>query len=86
MIGKNKVALGLSLGLALILSSCSTKYETVSNKDISVKIRSIWADVDYDSRLCPGLEELKELESLEAGNIEALVPLEELKDGTNSVE
>jgi len=41
-----------------VLSGCSTKYETVANKDISVRVRSIWADVDYDSRRCEPLPPL----------------------------
>ena len=60
--------------MILLFTGCSTKYDTIPNKDISVKIRSIWADVDYDSRVCP--EELKPLEELEGGIIEPLEPIE----------
>ena len=53
--------------MAVILMGCSTKYDTVEGKDISVRVRSIWADVDYDSRRC---EPLPPLDS------EGLEPLE----------
>ena len=64
----------LIIAVSWMFAGCSTKYDTIPNKDISVKIRSIWADVDYDSRVCP--EELKPLEELEGGIIEPLEPIE----------
>jgi len=68
-----------SLFLVLMFVGCSTKYETVLDKDISVKVRSIWADVDYDSRRCPGLEERQELQALKTGDVEPLVSLMSLE-------
>ena len=56
----------------MALTGCSTKYATVEGKDISVKVRSIWADVDYDSRVIP-LPTLPEL------NDEGLTELEPLE-------
>jgi hypothetical protein len=44
--------------MAVTLMGCSTKYDTVDGKDISVRVRSIWADVDYDSRRCEPLPPL----------------------------
>ena len=64
----------LVLAMALMLMGCSTKYATIENKDVSVKVRSIWADVDYDSRVCP--EQLKPLPALNSGKIKPLDPLE----------
>ena len=64
----------LVLAMALMLMGCSTKYATIENKDVSVKVRSIWADVDYDSRVCP--EQLKPLPVLNSGVIDPLEPLE----------
>ena len=63
----------LTVLFSLILTSCSTKYDTIENKDVSVKIRSFWGDVDYDSRVCP--EQLKPLPELKESGI---VPLTEL--------
>lgn len=57
----------------IALAGCSTKYETVENKDISVRVRSIWADVDYDSRVCGEITPLPEL------NEEGLIKLEPLE-------
>jgi len=65
----------LAVALACMSAGCTTKYATIENKDVSVKVRSIWADVDYDSRVCPGqLKELPELNN--DGVIPALEPLE----------
>jgi len=44
--------------MAVALMGCSTKYDTVDGKDISVRVRSIWADIDYDSRRCGPLPPL----------------------------
>ena len=65
----------LVLAMVFMLTGCATQYETIANKDVSLKVRSIWADVDYDSRVCPeaclqlltpltdkGLEPLKAIE------------------------
>ena len=67
----------LIIAVSWMFSGCSTKYDTIPNKDISVKVRSIWADVDYDSRVCPEeLEPLEPLEALDGGIIEPLEPIE----------
>ena len=69
-----KQLLVLVIIMAWMLVGCSTKYATIENKDVSVKVRSIWADVDYDSRVCP--EQLKPLPALNGGKIKPLDPLE----------
>ncbi len=51
----------IALVMFALLTGCSTKYDTVANKDIAVKVRSIWVDVDYDSRVCDPLPPLPPL-------------------------
>lgn len=63
-------------GLALVLAGCSTRYATVEGKDIVVKVRSIWADVDYDSRVCSEVDKLKELKPIGETELTKLKELE----------
>ena len=58
--------------ILLMLTGCSTKYDTIPNKDISVKVRSIWVDVDYDSRVCVDSIPLEPLPAIEHNGIEPL--------------
>jgi hypothetical protein len=44
--------------LILLCVGCSTEYNTIEHKDISLRLRSPVVDIDYDSRVCP-LGELK---------------------------
>ena len=66
----------LVLVLCFMLTGCATQYETIKNKDVSLKIRSIWADIDYDSRRVDGAEELSLLPPLSNDGLE---PLDALK-------
>ena len=36
----------VAIALSMAFIGCSTKYDTIPNKDVSVKVRSIWADID----------------------------------------
>ena len=63
----------LILIAAMFLTGCSFKYDTV-DKDISLKIRSVVVDADYDSR-----ENMDELVPLEDSEIEPLEPIKEIE-------
>jgi len=58
------------------LTGCSAKYETIQNKDISLKVRSVIVDIDYDSRVVIMPEALLPLPDLEKGKIDPLIKLE----------
>jgi len=58
-----------------VFTGCSAKYDTIANKDISVKVRSIWADVDYDSRVSEDPKPLKPLADIEYNGFEPLEPI-----------
>jgi len=63
----------ICLFISIIISSgCSTKYDTIANKDVSVRVRSIWADVDYDSRVCESTKPLEALPELKESTLEPL--------------
>lgn len=69
--------IAVSLLCLIGLTGCSTRYATVDGKDISVKVRSIWANVDYDSRV---INEVKPLEPLESLDETGLTKLEDVKN------
>jgi len=48
-----------------------TQYNTIAHKDISVKVRTFWVDVDYDSRVALDPKELYPMDTLD--------PLKEVK-------
>ena len=71
--------------MALVLSGCvgsydsNTRYETIDHKDVSLKIRSVMVDLDYDSRVAvnPGeLNSMEPLPDLKEGGIKPLEPIE----------
>ena len=64
------------LVMGFMFTGCATQYETIPNKDVSFKLRSIWADIDYDSRRVDGAEELSLLPPISSDGLE---PLEALK-------
>ena len=73
-----KKLLTLMAIVALVFAGCSTKYDTIPNKNVSVKVRSIWIDCDYDSRVVvpDELAPLDPLPDLEGPVIEPLETIE----------
>ena len=64
------------LVLCFMLTGCATQYETIPNKDISLKIRSFWVDCDYNSRRVICAEDIDLLPPISSDGLE---PLEVLK-------
>ena len=66
--------------MAITFMGCSTKYDTIANKDVSLKIRSFWADADYESRVVtPDCDDKIFLPELPPLDYEGLKPLRDLE-------
>jgi len=69
----------LLVAAILLLTGCTTQYDTIAHKDISLKIRSLPVDLDYDSRVAIDPRELYPMEKLEPLDDSTYKPIEPIK-------
>jgi len=81
--------LALIILVSLFLIGCGgigpqTQYPTIDHKDVSLRVRTFWADVDYDSRVVTvpepiyPLDPLDPLKGIKPSSLDPIEPLNPL--------